>query len=131
MPRKRRRSPQEKKRLSYERDGRNFYWFTANDKTSRKAIRRNKTAAARAERRAAKRTVSGDPTDEAALKATRKAQWKKVPDQPLRKHIAMQRYRRRVTWGAKKRRNASWERLESGDGYWRMTSWTRGYDDEG
>ena len=129
MPRKRRRTPQEKKRLSYERDGRNSYWFTANDKASRKAIRRNKVAASRAVRRTAKRAASGEPEDEAALDVAMKGRWRKVPDQPLGKHIAMQRFRRRISWGAKKRRRASWVPLPGG-GYMGSSSWTRGYDDE-
>ena len=54
-PTKRRRSPQEKKQLSYERDRVNPYG--ENDKASRKAIPRFKAASHREERRAARALV--------------------------------------------------------------------------
>jgi hypothetical protein len=61
-----RRSPQEKKRLSYSKDRRN--WYGENDKSSRKNIARNKRLRHRAERHHAHQqltTVVG-PVDEHA-----------------------------------------------------------------
>jgi hypothetical protein len=48
VPARKRRSPQEKKRLSYSRDRRNYYG--ENDKSSRKNIARHKRRRHRAER---------------------------------------------------------------------------------
>lgn len=91
----RRRTPQEKKALSLERDGRNVYG--ENDKASRKNIRRAKARANRANRRAdsaALAAAEGAPDEELnsvaqdRLEGRRRKVWRKVPDQALGKKLA-------------------------------------------
>jgi hypothetical protein len=86
----RRRSPQEKKALSYARDCRNVYG--ENDKSSRTIIRRNKRFPHRANRRHDGQALTvclGAPApdvDEAAevrIRGWRRASWRKWPDLPL------------------------------------------------
>jgi hypothetical protein len=86
----RRKSPQEKKRLSYAKDRRNNYG--ENDKGSRKNIRCNKRAPHRADRRRASQVLEAatGAVDEVAEEATeqrllmkRPRFWKKCPDVPL------------------------------------------------
>ena len=98
MPKKKRRSPAEKKALSYAKDRRNSYG--ENDKASRKSIPRSKAKGHRANRRKAARTLDRIETldqDEAALAENaittdldRLKRWKKSPDQPLGDHIKRQ-----------------------------------------
>ncbi|MEE1782912.1 hypothetical protein PUR71_08280 [Streptomyces sp. SP17BM10] len=87
-----RKSPQQKKLLSYLRDGRNNYG--ENDKSSRRNIRRNKRAANSANRRRehmalaafAGAAAAGEPgtdTIDRALHRHRPKRWKKSPDLPL------------------------------------------------
>jgi hypothetical protein len=97
-------TPQEKKRLSYERDRRNTYG--ENDKASRKAIPLRKRLAARAVRHAGHAVLPRNrdvvPEEEVErvenrmLSAQRKAQlaWRKVPDVPLGEYLARKRARR-------------------------------------
>ncbi|WP_418955504.1 hypothetical protein [Streptomyces tritici] len=88
----RRRTPQEKKRLSYVRDHRNNYG--ENDKSSRKNIRRNKRFPNRANRRHAQTALaallgSRDRDDgradgvEERMNGRRPKRWRKFPDAPL------------------------------------------------
>ncbi|WP_449061238.1 hypothetical protein [Planomonospora algeriensis] len=86
----RRRSPQEKKRLSYAKERRNAYG--ENDKGSRKNIRRNKRAPHRANRHhvnqvleAAVGVVDEGAEEEAErrLLVKRPKSWAKSPDTPL------------------------------------------------
>jgi len=97
----RRRSPQEDKRLSYERDCVNRYG--ENDKAARKAVRRFKAASNRAGRRGVNQALHGleESPDEVAHETAlfqaehlalrpRKV---KVPDEPLKKVVP---YRMRV-----------------------------------
>ncbi|WP_424527727.1 hypothetical protein ACOZ38_00010 [Sphaerisporangium viridialbum] len=86
----RRRSPQEKKRLSYAKDRRNDYG--ENDKSSRKNIPRNKRAPHRANRHRAAQVLEAargavDEVAEAAVEerllSRRPKSWKKYPDAPL------------------------------------------------
>ncbi|MEV0150223.1 MULTISPECIES: hypothetical protein [unclassified Nonomuraea] len=82
----RRRSPQEKKQLSYTKDRRNSYG--ENDKSSRKNIPRRKKAPHRANRRRASQVldlaVGGDgETAELRLLSKRLKSWQKYPDAPL------------------------------------------------
>ncbi len=86
----RRRSPQEKKLLSYTKDRRNDYG--ENDKSSRKAIRRNKSAPHRANRRHVSQTliaitgVVDETAEESAvlrLEVKRPKTWKKWRDAVL------------------------------------------------
>jgi hypothetical protein len=94
-----RRSPQEKKDLSYERDGRNAYG--ENDKASRKAIPRRKRLRARATRRLANQQLpsnvadvpieQAEDIDRVIATAKQKYDWRKKPDIPLRDWIARKR----------------------------------------
>ena len=91
-----RRSPQEKKRLSYSKDRRN--WYGENDKSSRKNIARNKRKFHRSERHRAQQELSAalGPVDEgieAALderltRARRGSRWRKFPDAQLGLYVA-------------------------------------------
>jgi hypothetical protein len=99
------RSPQEKKRLSYERDRRNDYG--ENDKSSRKNIPRSKRAPHRANRRLASTLLQAavgvpDPDLEDAaeqrLLGKRPKSWRKWRDAPLAAILAYQ-LRRRVRLG--------------------------------
>ncbi|MFS8099223.1 hypothetical protein LFM09_19020 [Lentzea alba] len=89
-----RKSPQEKKALSYAKDRRNT--FGQNDKASRKNIARNKRIRARMERHQA---LAHEPVDdvEGALhrRASWRSWWRKLPDAPLGEVIARKLARRR------------------------------------
>jgi hypothetical protein len=84
------KTPQEKKRLSYEKDRRNNY--RENSKSSRKNIPLNKRIEVRAHRHVAKQALAEDIA-EGDLDATREAEarqegtrhpfWQKWPDTPL------------------------------------------------
>jgi hypothetical protein len=97
-----RRSPREKKELSYNRDRRNA--VGESDKGSRKAIPRRKRIRARATRRLASQQlpkdvpgVSGEEAedmDRAIATAKHKYDWRKTPDIPLRDWITRQSKRR-------------------------------------
>ncbi|WP_143271557.1 hypothetical protein [Bradyrhizobium mercantei] len=101
------KTPQEKKRLSYESDRRNTYG--ENQKSSRKNIPRSKQLSHQDERRsvrqaliAAQGTVADEVADEAQSKALSKGRMKKLsafrkwPDRPLGEVIE-QRLHRRTT----------------------------------
>jgi hypothetical protein len=113
-PNRARRSPQEKKRLSYERDRVNTYGES--DKGSRKSIRRHKARLSRGDRRAATDKLKqvahlrGDASqvrDDVAiteLKALPRRGWQKLPDcpigvlvdeRPVKRHGAADRVRTR------------------------------------
>jgi hypothetical protein len=90
-----RRSPQEKKALSYAKDRRNDYG--ENDKSSRKNIRRNKRAPNRADRHREHQTLAAakgvkivdDAVEQVEAKLLAKKsmwltkRWRKYPDAPL------------------------------------------------
>ncbi|MEM6275797.1 MAG: hypothetical protein AAF714_02525 [Pseudomonadota bacterium] len=80
MPEKERRSPQEKKALSYARDRRNTYG--ENNKAARKAIPRNKKTANRSVRRVAKQALMHEDLETVAP-PDHKRKWRKVPDDKL------------------------------------------------
>lgn len=115
MPRKRQRSPGEKKALSYAKDRRNCY--RANDKASRKAIPLRKAKSHRADRRkAAGALATYETLDEETAALTENAlvkdigrtkRWAKSPDQPLADHIADQQVHRGHREGRKQ-----WVRLQ-------------------
>jgi hypothetical protein len=93
-----RRSPQEKKALSYARDRRNMYG--ENDKSSRKNIPLRKRLVNRANRHAAQqqlRQAAGVPAAERAERAedrvrgSRQKTWRKRPDLPLRQALDLKR----------------------------------------
>ncbi|MBV8928072.1 MAG: hypothetical protein JO152_02965 [Mycobacteriaceae bacterium] len=98
----RRRTPQEKKAFSYERDRRNSYG--ENDKASRKAIPLRKRLVNKSNRHADQQILSGasGPLDmEAAESAETRAigrrpkVWRKRPDRNLGEHLTFQRKWRR------------------------------------
>ncbi|HKV74108.1 MAG TPA: hypothetical protein VJN95_06290 [Gemmatimonadales bacterium] len=100
-----RKSPQEKKKLSYLKDRRNSYGES--DKASRKAIPRRKQVQSQAERRIVRQALGGirvaaepDRVDEALAreKLQRKSGWAKSPDTPLGKMLERS-LRRRVKEG--------------------------------
>jgi hypothetical protein len=96
-----RRSPQEKKALSYARDRRNA--FGENDKSSRKAIPLRKRLVNRANRHAARQQLSevGDRVTaeradriEERVQGTKPKTWRKWPDEPLGQVLERKRQRR-------------------------------------
>ncbi|HAH07495.1 MAG TPA: hypothetical protein DCM05_13410 [Elusimicrobia bacterium] len=99
----RRKSPQEKKAISYERDRRNHYGQNA--KGSRKRIPARKRWVNRVFRHTASQRLSGahgavdgcvaDELD-VAVGGLRRKNWRKSPDIPLKDHIAEQLRRRKV-----------------------------------
>ncbi|MFD9534732.1 hypothetical protein [Streptomyces sp. NPDC060010] len=104
-----RKTPQEKKRLSYVKDHRNNYG--ENDKSSRKNIRRNKRFPNSANRRHAQTALTallGSPDDiradavEERMNGRRPKRWQKFPDAPLGATVdgALQRRVRMGTAGA-------------------------------
>jgi hypothetical protein len=112
MPRKR-KTPQQKKTASYEKDRRNMYG--ENSKASRKAIPRHKAAENRSLRRIARQAVTqaaaqSDPdvvdAAEARLKRNRRGGWRKSPDRPLKVALARKIYERKRRAGAKAKRRA-------------------------
>ncbi|MEM7689704.1 MAG: hypothetical protein AAF291_11850 [Pseudomonadota bacterium] len=131
MPLKRRRSPQEKKALSYAKDRRNCYG--ENDKASRKNIPRRKAKGHRSLRRRAASSLSRYETlgeDEAALKENelvsdlnRKQRWRKSPDRPLADHVSEQAAKRQYRDGRKAwyKKNMAKAEAEGSVGF--MFSW--------
>ncbi|WP_159401029.1 hypothetical protein [Streptomyces sp. NRRL B-24484] len=90
-----RRTPREKKRLSYLKDRRNAYG--ENDKGSRTSIRRRKRAVNSANRRLHRTvlaTLNGRPAGDRAAEVAERAagrrpkRWRKVPDAPLGELLA-------------------------------------------
>ncbi|WP_270729665.1 hypothetical protein [Shimia sp. Alg240-R146] len=103
MPQKRFRSPQEKKRLSYEKDRRDTYG--ENNKSSRKNVPRGKAIGNRALRRAGNGGWIDDP-DRAEDEFRKKAQsrFKKAPHAPLGDVVQAKISRRLISVGAKQMR---------------------------
>lgn len=91
-----RRSPQEKKRLSYTRDRRN--WYGENDKSSRKNIARNKRNQHRSRRHRTQQQLSAalgpvdevveESLDERLTRARSGSRWRKFPDTQLGLYVA-------------------------------------------
>ena len=110
MPIKRRRSPAEKKALSYAKDRRNCYG--ENDKASRKAIPRSKAKGHRADRRKAAGALKQHEVmdeDQAALVENelvndlgRHKRWTKEPDRSLGEYVDRQKAKRQNRIGRKK-----------------------------
>jgi hypothetical protein len=107
------RTPQEKKRLSYARDHRNT--FGENDKASRKAIPRRKRGVVRAYRRVTDQllprgdvALDGETVEAAELsvREVRRKSWRKWPDTPLGEYVEQQRERRLQRGGRKGYRQA-------------------------
>lgn len=93
------KSPREKKALSYQRDCRNGYG--ENDKASRKAIPKRKALESRKDRHKVAQGLAriGRVSEEVAEAIESSARhdinrvggWRKVPDTPLRDHLAQKR----------------------------------------
>ncbi|MEO0871334.1 MAG: hypothetical protein AAFY19_05140 [Pseudomonadota bacterium] len=136
MPLKRRRSPQEKKALSYAKDRRNSYG--ENDKASRKNIPRSKARGHRSLRRRAASSLNRYEVlgeDEAALTENelvsdldRKQRWQKSPDRPLSDHVTEQTARRQYRDGRKfwYKKNKTKAEAEGSVGF--MSSWNSSED---
>ena len=131
MPQKRRRSPQEKKALSYAKDRRNLHG--ENDKASRKNIPRSRARGHRSNRRRAAAALGQYEElseEQAALTENalvndldRLSRWRKWPDQTLAVRVEEQARRRefldgRKQWSKKMRAKA---KEQDTDGY--MASW--------
>ena len=112
------RSPQDKKRLSYGKDRRNNFGESA--KGSRKNIPRSKARDIRRERRGRNQALGSvlgstpgtanedqQVAAEVAARTVKRRAWRKSPDVPLREHIATQQ-RKKVTrsYRRAKRRSA-------------------------
>ena len=98
----RKRTPQEKKVLSYARDRRNVYG--ENDKGSRRSIRRNKTLPSRAYRKTVGDILRGAvgavdlgqaESVDIETKEVRRRKWRKYPDAPLGEVVARKLERRK------------------------------------
>jgi hypothetical protein len=99
-----RRSPQEKKQLSYDKDRRNSYG--ENDKASRKSIPRNKSRVNRANRHLDRQALlpstgirqpeTEDGADERLHRRPRKG-WRKSADETLRQAVGRRLRRRRMS----------------------------------
>lgn len=93
-----RRSPQEKKALSYAKDRRNDYG--ENDKSSRKNIRRNKRLPNRADRHRARQILASAAPEHAETRLAAKKsmwltkRWRKWRDAPLADIVSYQLRRR-------------------------------------
>ena len=88
---KRRKTPQEKKVLSYAKDCRNVYG--ENDKSSRKAIPRRKQQQRQNERRVLKANLkkSVEGIEEVVLERPKIGMWRKIADEPLGSRISLRR----------------------------------------
>ena len=103
---KERKSPQEKKQLSYTKDRRNFYG--ENDKSSRKNIPRNKRNRHRSERQRGQQQLSAAlgavdedvevDLDDRLTRTRRGIHWRKAPDEQLGVYVA-NRLKRRLDMG--------------------------------
>ncbi len=97
---KQKRTPQEKKLLSYAKDRRNDYG--ENDKSSRKAIKFRKAWVNQTYRRTIKQIVkisvktSDSEFDNVnnSAKELRRKEWKKCPDKPLGEYIESKKHRK-------------------------------------
>lgn len=98
-------SPQDKKRLSYERDRRNA--FGENSKSSRKNISRQKAIVNRQNRREVSRQLwqMDVETGESERRLRAPKRWHKRADVPLKQHVFM-RLERRVRLGMIERTTA-------------------------
>ncbi|MBW3570350.1 MAG: hypothetical protein KY467_04525 [Gemmatimonadetes bacterium] len=85
---KRERTPQEKKRLSYAKDGRNT--VAESRGKAHKAIARRKAKANRAFRRAESLALAdaSQPDADVFVGRTGRRSWRKVPDAPLGEYVA-------------------------------------------
>ena len=92
MPLKKQRTPQEKKRLSLEKDRR--YCYGENNKSSRKAVPKRKKKANRAARRQNGLNLELEDISGTAFKKSLVTRWRKVPHAKLSHHLESQRQRR-------------------------------------
>lgn len=94
-----RKTPQEKKRLSYQKDCRNSYG--ENDKASRKAIRKRKSWVNKSYRRTINQVLQNSTNLEESneklqnkIKEVKRKNWKKHPDTPLGEYLREKRNRK-------------------------------------
>jgi hypothetical protein len=101
MATKRRRSPQDKKALSYKKDRRNSYGENA--KASRNAIPRHKALSNRAIRRSANRALRDQGQDDSdnVAQAMSVKRWRKVPDAQLGETVKRKLSRRVAAYRSK------------------------------
>ena len=112
MPLKKRRTPQEKKALSYKKDRRNAYGES--DKGARIAIPQNKARENRRRRKATKQPLSilsrlhesvAEQIESSLISGVeRKGGWRKMRDLPLGEHLQHKLDKRAASVDAKKRR---------------------------
>ena len=119
-----RKTPQQKKALSYRKDRRNCYG--ENDKSSRKNIPRARARKQRAYRHKVAQALHVVPgvavpreleQIETNVSSLRRRTWKKVPDEPLGEHLAHQVKKRAASVNSKiLRRTAREASARQGDG---------------
>lgn len=118
-----RRTPQEKKSLSYAKDRRNNYGQS--DKGSRRAIKLNKVHPQRAFRRNINQIlqseasgVDGERADlvEDRVKSVRRRDWHKYPDLALGEYVKLTSERRQCSYRAKIKRREAWEKRKKNAG---------------
>jgi hypothetical protein len=104
---KRKLTPQQKKKNSYEKDGRNSW---GEHSTARKVIRKHKRNVIRSNRRSARTLIAAQQGDGEAselagieIEARRPKRWDKLPDVPLGEFVSG-RLERRSRTGMTKRR---------------------------
>ncbi len=112
-----RKTPQEKKSLSYARDRRNTYGES--DKGSRTSIKRNKTKPSRAYRRSVNQILQSEASSsdlqnaellDAEVRSVKRRKWRKCPDTPLGQYVKERLERRSRSVGAKIKRRAEFKR---------------------
>jgi len=103
VPAKKKRPPQEKKRLSLERDRRND--TSRNDKASRKLLPRRRAEKSRKFRRISRQVLGGD-AEGAKIGAVRREVWKKEPGVALGAHVKELKTRRASMVGVKRDQDA-------------------------
>jgi hypothetical protein len=103
---KRSLSPQQKKLLSYAKDGRNT--FAEAGSKSRKGIAKHKAFANRALRRAERAAMANAASRDADafIARTGRRSWRKIPDAPLAEYVG-RKLRRREATSMNKRAKAS------------------------
>jgi hypothetical protein len=98
------RSPQEKKRLSLARDRRDDYG--ENDKARRKSIPRRRAKKSRSYRHATRQVLRVQDAEQAneRVRTVRRGEWVKVPDTPLQNSIERKEVNRARLKGRKAKR---------------------------
>ncbi|MDH3740181.1 MAG: hypothetical protein OER56_01170 [Hyphomicrobiales bacterium] len=113
MPRKKRRTPSEKKALSLKKDRRNNYGESTT--AARRMIPLRKALANRAVRHAANQALEtgGQDASDAVERAHSLKKWKKSPDAPLGEQVEKKSRRRQASVNSKVRRKAIRQQAET------------------